>query len=73
MSLVKLLEVANPDPCENNPQNVNFLHPDSDLYSVTTGDPTIKGPSSFFDPTQMQTAIRPNTFTAQDECMHSEQ
>ena len=59
-------EYANQIPCENNPQNVISLDPDTDQYYVLTPQPNKKDPPLLFEPTQVQTAISPNTFTAQD-------
>ena len=56
---------ANQVPCENNPLNVISLDPDTDQYYVLTSQPIEKGPPLHFEPTQIQTDISPNTFTAQ--------
>ena len=59
-------------PCENNPQNVVSLDPDTDHYYVLTPQPIKKDPALLFEPTQVQTAISPNTFTAQDAGIYSQ-
>ena len=48
-------------PCENNPQNVIALDPDTDQYFVLTPQPIQKDPPQLFEPTQIQTSISPNT------------
>ena len=60
------LNYANQIPCENNPQNLIALDPDTDQYYVLTPQPNEKDPPLLFEPTQIQTAFSPNTFTAQD-------
>ena len=65
-------EYANQIPCENNPQNVISLDPDTDQYYVLTPQPIKKDPPLLFEPTQIQTAISPNTFTAQDAGIYSQ-
>ena len=65
-------EYANQIPCENNPQNVISLDPDPDQYYVLTPQPIKKDPPLLFEPTQIQTAISPNTFTAQDAGIYSQ-
>ena len=47
--------------CQNNPQNVISLDPDTDQYYVLTPQPTKKDPPLLFEPTQVQTAISPNS------------
>ena len=64
-------EYANQIPCENNPQNVISLDPDADQYYVLT-QPIKKDPPLFFEPTEVQAAISPNTFTAQDAGIYSQ-
>ena len=59
-------------PCENIPQNVISLDPDTDQYYVLTPQPIKKDPPLLFEPTQIQTAISPNTFTAQDAGINSQ-
>ena len=53
-------------PCENNPQNVIALDPDTDQYFVITAQPNKKDPPLLLEPTQTQTAFSLNAFTAQD-------
>ena len=65
-------EYAKQIPCENNPQNVVSLDPDTDQYYVLTPQPIKKDPLLLFEPTQVQTAISPNTFTAQDAGIFSQ-
>ena len=65
-------EYANQIPCENNPQNVISLDPDTDQYYVLTPQPIKKDPSLLFEPTQIQIATSPNTFTAQDAGIYSQ-
>ena len=65
-------EYANQIPCENNPQNVISLDPDTDQYYVLTPQPIKKDPPLLFEPTQIQTAISPNTFSAQDAGIYSQ-
>ena len=65
-------EYANQIPCENNPQNVISLDPDTDQYYVLTPQPIKKDPPLLLEPTQIQTAISPNTFTAQDAGSNSQ-
>ena len=65
-------EYANQIPCGNNPQNVISLDPDTYQYYVLTPQPIKKDPPSLFEPTQVQTAISPNTFTAQDTVIYSQ-
>ena len=57
---------ANDISCENNPQNIVALDPVTGQIYVLTTQPINKDPPVLFDPTQIQTAISPNTFTAQD-------
>ena len=42
------------------------MDPDINQYHVLTPQPIQKGPLQLFEPTQIQTVVRPNTFTAQD-------
>ena len=65
-------EHANQIPCENSPQNVISLDPDTDQYYVLTPQPIKKDPPLPFEPTQVPTAISPNTFTAQDAGIYSQ-
>ena len=65
-------EYANQIPCENKAQNVISLDPDTNQYYVLTLQPIKKDPPLLFEPTQIQTAISPNTFTAQDAGIYSQ-
>ena len=65
-------EYANQIPCENTPQNVISFDPDTDQYYVLTPQPIKKDPPLLFEPSQIQTAISPNTFTAQDAGIYSQ-
>ena len=65
-------EEANQIPCENNSQNVISFDPDTYQYNVLTPQPFNKDPPLLFDPTQVQTAISPNNFTAQDAGIYSQ-
>ena len=49
-----------------------FLDPDTDQYYVLTPRPIKKDPPLLFEPTQIQTAISPNSFTAQDAGIYSQ-
>ena len=69
---LQTFEYANRILCENNPQNVLSLGPDIDQYYVLTTQPIKKEPPVLFEPTQDQTAISPNTFTAQDAGIYSQ-
>ena len=59
-------EYANQIPCENNRQNVISLDPETDQKYVSTRQPPKRHPPVHFEPTRVQTAISPNTFTAKD-------
>ena len=65
-------EIANQIPCEKNPQNVLSLDTDIDQYYVLTPQPIKKDSSLLFEPTQVQTAISPSTFTAHDAGIYSQ-
>ena len=65
-------EYANQIPCQTNPHNVIALDPDTDQYYVSTPQPNKKDPPLIFEPTQVQTAISPNTFTARDAEVYSQ-
>ena len=43
------------------------LDPDTDQYYVLTPQPIKKDPPLLFEPTQVQTSISPNTFTAHSD------
>ena len=57
---------------ENNSQNVSSLDTDTDQNYVLTPQPVQKDPPLPFQPTQVQTAISPNTFIAQNAGIYSE-
>ena len=42
------------------------LHLDADKYYILTSEPVEQKAPHFFKPTQIETSISPNTFTAQD-------
>ena len=67
-----IFEYANQIPCENNPQNVFAVAPDADQKHVLTPQPVKKDPPQLFEPTQIQTAISPSHFTAQDATSYSQ-
>ena len=52
--------------CDCNPQNVIALHTDTNHYYVLTPEPNTNDTPLLFAPTQVQSAINPTTFTAQD-------
>ena len=54
------------------PTKCYFFSPDTDQYYVLTPQPLKKDPPLLYEPTQVQTAISPNTFTAQDAGIHSQ-
>ena len=64
---------ATPIQCDNNPQNIIELDPDSDNtdFYILTPEPVKKEPPQMFKPTQIKTTISPNTFTAQDAGIYS--
>ena len=59
---------ATPIECGNNPQIIIDLDPDTDDedFYVLTPDPLKREVPQMFKPTQIETTITPNTFTAQD-------
>ena len=60
-------DYATPITCDNNPRNNIELDPDSDdqdLY-ILGPEPIKRKPPLMFTPSQIETTIRPNTFTAQ--------
>ena len=65
-------EYATPIPCESNPQNIITLDPDTDQYYILTPKPIKNDPPLLFEPKQIQTAISPNTFTAQEAGIYSQ-
>ena len=64
-------DYATPIACENNPQNTIALDLDSDQYYLLTPEPIKQDPPRLFQPTQIKTAISPNTFSAQDAGIYS--
>ena len=64
---------ATPIKCGNNPQNTIELDPDADDgdFYVLTPDPLQREAPQMFKPTQNNTTIKPNTFTAQDAGIYS--
>ena len=64
---------ATPIECENNPQNIIELYPDTndgDFY-VLTPEPLKREAPQMFTPTQIKTTITSNTFTAQHAGIYS--
>ena len=68
-----LLLHATPITCDNNPNNIIELDPDSDDqdFYILSPEPIKRKPPLMFTPSQIKTTIRPNTFTAQDACIYS--
>ena len=66
-------DYATPITCDNNPNNIIELDPDSDdQYFYTLGPEPIKRKHPLmFTPSHIKTTIRPNTFTAQDAGIYS--
>ena len=64
---------ATPITCDNNPNNIIELDPDSDDqdFYILGPEPIKRKPPLMFTPSQIKTTIRPNTFTAQDAGIHS--
>ena len=64
---------ATPIECENNPQNIIELDPDTDDgdFYVLTPDPLEREAPQMFKPSQIKTTITPNTFTAPDAGIYS--
>ena len=64
---------ATPIECGNNPQNIIELDPDSNDgdFFVSTPEPLKREAPQMFKPTQIETTITPNTFTAQDAGIYS--
>ena len=64
---------ATPITCDNNPNNIIELDPDSDDqdFYILSPEPIKRKPPLMFTPSQIKTTIRPNTFTAQDAGIHS--
>ena len=57
---------ATPISCNNNPQQVIALDPDNDEQYVRTPKPVLRATPTLFEPKQVQSAIGPYTFTAQE-------
>ena len=64
---------ALPIPCENNPQNIIALDPDTDQYYILTPKPIKRDPPLLFELRQIEISISPNTFTTQDAVIYSKQ
>ena len=64
---------ATPITCDNNPNNIIKLDPDSDDqdFYILGPEPIKRKPPLMFTPSQIETTIRPNTFTAQDAGIYS--
>ena len=66
-------EYAIPIACDNNPRNIIELDPDSadhDFY-ILGPEQIERKPPLLFTPSQIETTIRPHTFTAQDAGIYS--
>ena len=66
-------DYATPIACDNNSRNINELDlysDDQDFY-IFGPEPIKRKPPLMLTPSQIKTAIRPNTFTAQDAGMYS--
>ena len=66
-------DYATPITCDNNPNNIIELDPDSDDqdFYILGPEPIKRKPPLMFTPSQIKTTIRPNTFTAQDAGIYS--
>ena len=66
-------DYATPITCDNNPRNIIELDPDSDDqdFYILGPEPIKRKPPLMFTPSQIETTIRPNTFTAQDAGIYS--
>ena len=66
-------DYATPITCDNNPRNNIELDLDSDNqgFYILGPEPIKRKPPLMFTPSQIETTIRPNTFTAQDAGIHS--
>ena len=64
---------ATPITCDNNPNNIIELDPDSDDqdFYILSLEPIKRKPPLMFTPSQIKTTIRPNTFTAQAAGIYS--
>ena len=67
----QIFNYATPMSCDNNPQNVIALDPDTDKQYVLTPKPVLRAEGMFFETKQSQCAISPNTFTAQKAGIYS--
>ena len=63
---IRTFNYATPISCYNNPQNVMPFDPDNDEHFVLTPKPVIRDTLMLFEPNQVQTAMSPNSFTAQE-------
>ena len=61
-------DYATPTTCDNNPNNIIELDPESDDqdFYILSPEPIKRKSPLMFTPSQIKTTIRPNTFTAQD-------
>ena len=66
-------DYATPITCDNNPNNIIELDPDSDDqdFYFLSPEPIKRKPPLMFTPSQIKTTIRPNPFTAQDAGIYS--
>ena len=66
-------DYATPITCDSNPNNIIELDPDSDDqdFYILGPEPIKRKPPLMFTPSQINTTIRPNTFTAQDAGIYS--
>ena len=66
-------DYATPITCDSNPNNIIELDPDSDDqdFYILSPEPIKRKPPLMFTPSQINTTIRPNTFTAQDAGIYS--
>ena len=72
-TLILLQDKSTPITCDNNPNNIIELDPDSDDqdFYILGPEPIKRKPPLMFTPSQTKTTIRPNTFTAQDAGIYS--
>ena len=66
-------DYATPIACDNSPRNTIKLDPDSDDQNFYTLGPELfkRKPPLMFTPSQIETTIRPNIFTAKDAGIYS--
>ena len=66
-------DYATPITCDNNPNNIIELDPDSDDqdFYILSPEPIKRKPPLMFTPSQIKTTIRRNNFTAQDAGIYS--